>query len=247
LEYSNIPLNQQSKHVHKIRDKAWAIRSYPCTGLGVWLMPYISHSPVYMTVVKRLQDGGTLMDVGCFMGDDLRRLAYDGAPSDKMYGVDIVSHWEVGFAMYRDEGRFKAQFIEASILEPEANPQLAALKRKIDVISISAVLHQWPWDTQLECAKQLVNFSKPGTIVMGHQMGNVKAGDVSFAKQGTTQWRQNPESLGKLWDQVGEATGTAWETKARLFDFADIGWDPEAQKGLGTGAKIIDWVITRTK
>jgi len=245
-EYSNIPLDQQSKHVHEIRDKAWAIRSYPCTGLGVWLMPYIPHSPLYTAVLKRLQDGGTLMDVGCFMGDDLRRLAYDGAPSDNMYGVDIVSHWDVGFAMYRDEGRFKAEFIKADIMKPEANLHLAALMGRIDVISISAVMHQWQWDTQLECAKKLVKFSKPGTIILGHQMGNIKAGDVSFAKQSVSQWRQNPESLVKLWNQVGEATGTAWKTKARLFDFADIGWDPEAQKGLGEGAKIIDWVITRS-
>jgi hypothetical protein len=247
LEYSNIPLDQQSKHVHEIRDKAWAIRSYPCTGLGVWLMPYISNSPAYTTVIKQLQDGGTLMDVGCFMGDDMRRLAYDGAPSDKMYGVDIVSHWEVGFNMYRDEGRFKAHFIEADIMKPDANPQLAALIGKMDVISISAVLHQWDWDSQLECVEQLVKFSKPGTVIIGHQMGNVNAGNTFFAKQSVPQWRQNPESLSKLWDQAGEATGTAWETQARLFDFADIGWDPEAQKGLGEGAKIIDWVITRTK
>jgi SAM-dependent methyltransferase len=247
LEYSKIPVDQQSKHVHEIRDKAFAIRSYPCTGLGVWLAPYISHSPAYAAVVKRLQDGGTLMDVGCFMGDDLRRLAYDGAPSDKMYGVDIVSHWDVGFAMYRDEGSFKAHFIEADIMKPEVNPRLAALKGEIDVISISAVLHQWDWDSQIECVKQLVKFSKPGTIVIGHQMGNVNAGDTSFATQGVKQWRQNPESFRRLWDQAGEASGTAWKTEARLFDFVDIGWDPEAQKKLGEGSKIIDWVITRTK
>jgi SAM-dependent methyltransferase len=202
---------------------------------------------VYAKVLKRLQDGDTLMDVGCFMGDDLRRLAYDGAPSDKMYGVDIVSHWDVGFAMYRDKERFKAQFIEADIMKPEANAQLAGLEGKIDIISISAVLHQWPWDTQVECVKQLVKFSKLGTIVMGHQMGNVNAGELLFAVQGVKQWRQNPESFKRLWDEAGEATGTVWKTEAREIDFADIGWDPEAQKQLGDGSKIIDWAITRIK
>jgi hypothetical protein len=92
------------------------------------------------------------------MGDDLRQLAYDHAPSDKMYDIDIVNHWDVGFNMYREEGRFKAEFIEADIMDIDTNPQLAALAGKIDIISISAVLHQWQWDAHLECAKQLVTF-----------------------------------------------------------------------------------------
>jgi hypothetical protein len=100
--------------------------------------------------------------------------------------------------MYRDEGRFKAQFIEADIMVPGANAQLAALKGKVDVIYIGVILHQWKWDTQFECSKQLVKFSKPSAVVIRHQMGNVNAGDVLFAKQGVTQLRHNPELFGNF-------------------------------------------------
>jgi hypothetical protein len=74
------------------REEAWAIRAYPCTGLGVFLIPMIPKSPAYSTI-KRLQGGNFLMDIGCFVGHDPQRLIADEAPSDRLYGVDIVNYW----------------------------------------------------------------------------------------------------------------------------------------------------------
>lgn len=246
LKYSKIPKEEQSKHVHEIRDRAWAIRSYPCTGIGVWLVPYIPSSEAYSDIIKRLQSGGILLDVGCFLGTDLRQLVYDGAPSDKMYGVDIANHWEVGFDMYRDRDSFKGHFIEGDIMQAEENEQLATLKGKVDIISISALMHQFDYDRQLECAKHLVPFSKPGCIVVGHQMGNTVAKVFTLQPQGVVTWRHDPPSFSKMWEEVGAQTGTKWETKARLLRFDEIGWDPNDSKFMGDDTRIIDWVVTRT-
>ncbi|KAH8678618.1 hypothetical protein BGZ60DRAFT_401452 [Tricladium varicosporioides] len=35
------------------------------------------------------------------------RLAFDGAPSSNMYGIDIVSHRDVGFGFFHDQIHFK--------------------------------------------------------------------------------------------------------------------------------------------
>ena len=147
--------------------------------------------------------------------------------------------------MYRDKDSFKAHFIEADIMSPESDPQLKLLKDGTDIISISAVLHQWSYEMQFECAKKLVSFSKQGTVVVGHQIGNVEAKDVTFGPMKVTTWRHNPDSFAKLWEEVGEATGTRWETQTRLLNFEALSWDPKDQTLLEDGARVIDFVVTR--
>jgi hypothetical protein len=56
------------------RDKAWEIRSYPCIGQGLFLNPLITSSPVYGEMIEKLKAGGRLVEVGSFIGHDLRRL-----------------------------------------------------------------------------------------------------------------------------------------------------------------------------
>lgn len=224
-----------------------SIRAYPCTGLGVWLVPYISRSPAYAFVLTRLKTGGTFLDVGVFLGGDMRWLASDGAPTDKMYGVDIVSHWDVGYSLFHDRDRFRAHFIESDFLSID-NPELTALHGCMDVISISAVLHQWTLAKQVEAAKRLVTFSsKHGTIILGYQIGNIEAKEVPVPDFNASLWRHDPASFVRLWDQVGAETGTKWETKTRLLTWEDMGWDPNDYRWMEPGDRVLDFVVTRMK
>ena len=86
--------------------------------LGLYLIPMISKCAVYQTIIGRLQRGESYMDVGCFLGQDIRRLVFDGAISDRLYAVDIVDHWNLGFETFRDRDRLSAQYIESNILNP---------------------------------------------------------------------------------------------------------------------------------
>jgi len=228
-----------------MRDKAWSIRSYPCTGLGVFLVPYIAKSPAYGTIVQTLKDGGTYLDIGCFIGADMRQLAFDGAPSDRMAGVDIVSHWDIGVEMYRDQEMFKAMFVEADILNCDGVAELDALKRGVDVINVSAVLHQWDWKAQVEAAGKITAFSKVGTLVVGYQIGNISGNEEESSATGHRQQRHNPESFAKMWDVVGEQTATKWESKAWLRSWEHVGWDENDSKWLEKDARVIDFVVTR--
>ena len=215
--------------------------------MGVWLQPYISHSPAYASIIDRLESGATFLDFGCFIAQDMRQLAFDGAPTNNMYGVDIVSHWDVGFAMYRDQGRFKAHFIEADIFSRD-NAALNQLLGKADIISISALLHQWAWDAQIAAAKRLVEFSsKPGAVVVGHQIGNVHGGEVTMKAGTRPSWRHDPTSFARLWEQVGAETNTEWQSESRLLAWEDMSWDSKDHAWMLEGDRVIDFVVTRLK
>lgn len=204
------------------RDQAWDIRAYPCIGLGSWLTPQLCRLPIYDDILKRVKDGAILMDVGTFVGHDLRRLAYDGAPSDKLYGVDIVNHFDVGYNLFRDREHFKGHFIEADILSTTSS-ELTALKGQADIIVVSQVLHQWNWDNQIKATQTLSTFTKPGSMIVGNQIGNPKAQEINLKSLSMAVWRHNPDSFAKMFEAVGDTTGTRWEIQAWLRTFADMG------------------------
>lgn len=83
----------------------------------------------------------------------------------------------MGYALFRDHGRLDAHFVESDILSTE-NSELSALEGKVNVLSISAVLHQWDWNRQLEAAKRLIVFTKPGSVIVGHHIGGVEGKQV---------------------------------------------------------------------
>jgi SAM-dependent methyltransferase len=184
------------------------------------------------------------MDVGTFVGHDLRRLAYDGAPSDKLYGVDIVSHWDVGYDLFRDREHFQGHFIEADILS-DASPELVALKCQADIIVVSQLLHQWTWDNQVKAAQALVAFTKPGSLIVGNQIGNSEAQEVIFKAPAVAVWRQNAESFAKMFDMVSRVTGTHWETQAWMRSFPDMGWDVSDGAWMEPGVCLIEFVARR--
>ena len=178
----------------------------------------------------------------------MRQLVFDGAPSDKMYGVDIISHWDVGFEMYRDKGRFEARFIEADMLD-DTNQALTQLLGEMDIISVSALLHQWDWAGQVRAARRIVKFSRPGVeaLVVGHQIGNVTAKEMTMVGIKAPFYRHNAQSFARMWDQVGEETGTKWMTQARLLTWDDLGWDSTDVAWMMEGDCLIDFVVKRVE
>lgn len=183
------------------------------------------------------------MDVGCFVGHDFRRLIYDGAPSSNLYGVDIANHWNVGFEMFCDQSHFGAHFIEADILSE--SPELSSLRGKVNIVSIFQVLHQWDWDGQIKAAKALTTFTKPGSMIVGNQIGNPTAQEIRLKSITIPAYRHNPESIEKFWNQVGNETGTKWKTQAWMKSFEQMGWEAKDGAWMESGVAIIEFAITR--
>lgn len=167
----------------------------------------------------------------------MRKLVVDGAQSENLTGVDIVPEfWDVGYECYRDRETFKARHMQADVLSLSENPALQDLKeKKIDVVSMSAVLHQFDWNTQVAALKQVMPFSKVGGMVMGHQIGNDPGGPTIFGPAKTEIFWQNEQNFRKLWKQVGDETDTKWEVHAKFRTWDDFGWDGETIK------KVMKW------
>ena len=202
-------------------------------------------SPAYASIIQKLQGGGSFLDIGCFIGQDLRRLVADGAPSDRLYAVDVVSHWDVGYDMYLDRDRFSAHFIKADILYP--NAELKALRGTIDVVSITHVLHQWDWGDQVKAVEQLVGLSSGrGAMVVGFQVGSVGVRErkASGLARSDAYWH-DPGSFQRMWDEVGRETGTDWKCKTRMLGWEEVGWDPKDTEYLGNEARVIEFVVRR--
>ncbi|TGO11196.1 hypothetical protein BTUL_0115g00150 [Botrytis tulipae] len=62
-KYSNISPEDVRQHIYDIREKAWAIRPYPCTGLGRSLDNLLAQSPAYKDIVARLKGGDSFIDI----------------------------------------------------------------------------------------------------------------------------------------------------------------------------------------
>ncbi|GAB7327547.1 hypothetical protein MBLNU13_g11411t2 [Cladosporium sp. NU13] len=241
--YSHIPVDAQPAHIEEIREKAWNIRAYPCVGLGVYLVPQLRRLPAYPEIIQRVVQGQVLADIGCFIGHDLRHLVNDGAPARNLYGFDIIDFWDLGFEMFQDRDRFKAHFVQADIMA--ADSKLAEFKGKLDITYIAQVLHQWNWDGQIEACKRLTSLSKPGSLIVGNQIGNSTAQAIVLDSIPLPLWRHNEQSFEKLWQEVGVATDTTWECSSWLRNFEEMSWRAEDSAWMEEGACVLEFVVRR--
>lgn len=214
-----------------------------CTGQGLFLDPTISKHPAYNTILERLKNNAKLIDIGTFIGQDLRRLVIDGAPSSNIYAIDIVNHWDVGFEMYRDQEKFHAHFIKTDILYP--NSELQELNGKMDIIWITHVLHQWTWEGQVLAAKSLVQLARVGSLVAGYQVGlEVGTHQPATELMKADSFLHDPASFARMWEQVGEETGSKWRTEARLKTVGEMGWQTE---DLPASRRILEFSVERVE
>jgi hypothetical protein len=119
--YSNVPSDEVVSHIKKVRDKAFRVVSlpaqrmletgcrllhwptsyvpqfpYPCLGHWGFLNLSIGTSNAYQEILDRVKNGEQYLDLGCCVGQDIRKLVSDGAPSENTYGSDLkASFWDI--------------------------------------------------------------------------------------------------------------------------------------------------------
>jgi hypothetical protein len=60
-------------------------------------------------------------------------------------------------------------------------------------------------------------------------------------------WRHNEAFFAKLWQEVGVATGTAWECSSWLRTFAEMSWKAEDSAWMEDGACVLEFVVRRVR
>jgi hypothetical protein len=152
------------------------------------------------------------------MGQDIRKLVHDGAPSENIYASDLKKNfWDFGYDMFLDKSTLKTTFMEADVFDTDS--QLKQVNSQIDMVNAASFFHLFNWDDQVKAAKRTIQLLKPvpGSLIVGRQGGKAEAG--SFARSTLEEMNafwHNVKSWKKLWEQVGHETGTEWKVDGVL-------------------------------
>ena len=136
---------------------------------------------------------------------------YDGAPSENIYGSDIVIDLaNVGYDLFRDRDTLKSEFIVSDILDD--NSELVnRLTGQLDIVNTLAFFHLFDWDKQVAIAKRIVGLLRPhaGSLLVGRHIGCINPhNDPSKRVLG---YCHNEETWKQLWEVVERETDTKWK------------------------------------
>ncbi|KAH8693009.1 hypothetical protein BGW36DRAFT_399749 [Talaromyces proteolyticus] len=212
-EYANIELEDMEHHVKIIARKGWDILRYPCFQKFLFLHLDLSRSPVYNRILKEIQAGNLFLDLGCGLGQDIRRLVQDGAPAEHLIGLDLERDYiNLGFELFNDQQKLRSVFLAQDFAED--TPEISRLAKRIKIINSGYFMHLWNWEKQLNAAKRMIQLVLPGSgsIICGVHFGSQSAGMWKNVPPGFEEmFLHNRESLSKLWNQAEKETKTSWK------------------------------------
>ncbi|KAH9903902.1 S-adenosyl-L-methionine-dependent methyltransferase [Xylariomycetidae sp. FL2044] len=221
-QYSKVPEKQLLEHIYRVRDQAWDVMPFPCIGVFRFLDFPACLSPVYPEVLSRVRNGETFLDLGCCFGQDIRKLAHDGAPSHNLIGVDLEPRFlELGYELFRDRDTLRARFQAADVFDPNF---LADLAGKVDIIFVGSFLHLFDFDQQKAIVAQLGKLLRPkaGSLVFGRHRATANEGGITKANAlGWTLFHHSEETMERLW---AEAPVGKWEVSSNLVPYQSEGW-----------------------
>jgi len=189
-----------------------------------------------------VKSGDQFLDIGCCFGQDVRRLAFDGAPVQNLHGCDLEQPFiDLGYDLFLDEAKLpRTTFMTADVFADES--RLDELVGKMDIVHVASFFHLFNLEDGTKAAKRVISLMRrrPGSMVLGRQMGNKVAGEMTRSSGGLA-YRHDPESFKKWWNDLGESMGTKWDV------MVESGHRPvlKAEKGeehnslMGPGAVIL--------
>lgn len=195
-----------------------------------------SHHPSYKHVLASLKDPShpsKLLDVGCCFAQDIRKLVYDGAPAENLYACDLRRQFlDLGYDLYGDTETLKAHIFATDIFQDGG--RLEEMEGKMDFLHVRFFLHMFNWEKQVEACKRMVKLLKAvrGAMILGSQTANVKGHQVNHPAVGDL-WRHDETSFKKMWELVGQATGTRWSVWTEFKPWKGLKFDQWTEPGFG--------------
>jgi len=202
--------------------------------------------------LSRIKRGDSFLDIGCCFGQDIRKLAYDGAPTDRCTAVDL----EPGFfplseALFLDSGRLSARFVGADILHTD-DAIWVELQGTIDIVHASSFFHLFGLPKQRLIAEAICRLVAPvpGSVTLGLQLAAAgEAEEIPVVNEEELTYCHSPATMQALWhDAAGvsglDGKGLEWKVEVTKQE------KPEEMKiGLLSNPKLVDafWVATLRK
>lgn len=245
-DYSHVPANEVVHHVVETvsvslaggfpshpayipstniqkRNRAWQVHPYPCLGQFRFLeLNLAARSDLYRRLLASLTtDGGRFLDIGCCLGQDIRKLVYDGAPPASVAGAKLNGAFiELGYELFRDRGR-QTVIVAANILElpSSTSSPLNPFLGQFSAVQLGMILHLFTWDEQITAFRHTLTLlrGRPGDRVFGQATGHLDGTQTATAGPRAT-FKHNVETFARLVAAVGEATGTRWRIVTAELD-----------------------------
>ncbi|OAP63117.1 hypothetical protein AYL99_02344 [Fonsecaea erecta] len=237
-EYAGIPPEAQKEHIKTVRDQAFKSYPYPCLGRWRFLELDLSRHPLYHSYIvpmmsndEKAADGAAagggkddwiFLDLGCCLGQDIRKLIFDGGDASRIYGADLRPEFiDVGYALFRDEDKFpRAEHFIAPADVFDFSPESELSKKcdgRVGILHSTSVFHLFDWDQQVAMAcrcLQLMTTKNGRVLICGCQVGNVTAGEFPRRLGGGSRYRHNEASWKKMWDEVVRQESSKYEIRA---------------------------------
>lgn len=205
-------------------------------------------------MVKRVQDGATLLDLGCCFGQDLRKVAYDAQVSRNLIGTDLEKAFlHLGYDLFADRDHLEATFLPGDIFAPDF---LQQYRGKVDIIYLGSFLHLFNETQQKKVAKQLRLLLRPqaGSMVFGRNLGADKGGHFHMESLGWDLYRHDPQTIEDFFraafnepdeaahDRPGksgvpEQERVQWKVTSSLSRYASAAWDDSRRGWQGDETK----------
>lgn len=236
------------RRVKEVQKEAYAEYPYPCIR-GFRFVHFIAHkNPVYNKVVEagKADPSSILIDVGCCMGTELRKIESDGYPGTQLIGCDIRNAFiDLGHKLFQDAGKTPIHFIEADMFSVQLAKEAAApvalnkvtkldeLAGQVKHIYASMLFHLFNQEAQRELALKFATLAKrkPGTILFGAHQGLETAALIDD-RLGRDRWGHSTSSWEALWHSVfteleGETFAKeklTFQTKLIERPFGEVNW-----------------------
>ncbi|KAF9565193.1 hypothetical protein CPC08DRAFT_759665 [Agrocybe pediades] len=217
-------------HILDIQTKAYAVHNYNCIRRFAFIRPKIAYLAGYHHALELLKtrENPILADIGCCFGNDIRKAAMDGWPTQNLLACDLRREfWDIGHALFKSTPEtFPVKFIQGDIfndtffspgssaasnsagIDLTAIESLTPLRGKISAIHASSLFHLFDEDQQLALAKRLSTLLllEPGSIIFGSHGGRPVKGlrieaPPRLRKDAVERYMfcHSPESWKKLW------------------------------------------------
>ncbi|KAF7356402.1 hypothetical protein MVEN_00972800 [Mycena venus] len=222
-------------HVLAIQKKAYEVYPYPCIRLFGFVRLKINQNRAayeHVLILGRDIPDALLLDIGCCVGNDLRKIASEGFPVQNIVGTDLRQEfWDLGHELFRSTAAsFPATFLAGDAFDPEflSVPPLSregmqrAISSNLGTVKSLNDLHGR--FSAIHCASLFPHFSEEEQFELAHKLAGLlspRAGSMIFGSHGaqltkgySSAWGEkrifyhSPESWREMWDGVAFERGS---------------------------------------
>jgi SAM-dependent methyltransferase len=160
-----------TKRMVKTQQIGFNTYGYGCISEYRFILPRCTWHPKYNDIVPLFKNSKVL-DIGCCMGTDLRKMIADGLVPENACGIDIEGMFiSLGKELFGDKEKMQDKFFVVNILEQDSLWPSSFRSKMFDIVYCGSVIHLF---NDEDCNKLVANVGKiliKGGVFFGRTAG----------------------------------------------------------------------------